>query len=46
MRCLSPRAELEDLLLKHEDIQDVAVTGLPDESRATEMPLAFGMCCL
>ncbi|EKM76782.1 hypothetical protein AGABI1DRAFT_131074 [Agaricus bisporus var. burnettii JB137-S8] len=36
-----PPAELEDLLLKHEDIQDVAVTGLPDESRATEMPLAF-----
>ncbi|KAF5356754.1 hypothetical protein D9756_006517 [Leucocoprinus leucothites] len=34
-------AELEDLLLKHDDINDVAVVGTHDVGRATELPLAF-----
>ncbi|KXN82190.1 4-coumarate--CoA ligase-like 7 [Leucoagaricus sp. SymC.cos] len=34
-------AELEDLLLRHEDINDVAVIGTNDVGRATELPLAF-----
>ncbi|KAK3092363.1 hypothetical protein FSP39_001938 [Pinctada imbricata] len=33
-------AELEDLILKHNAVQDVAVIGLPDEE-AGEVPMAF-----
>lgn len=35
-----PPAELEDILLSHPKIKDVAVVGLPDED-AGELPLAF-----
>ncbi|TKR62633.1 hypothetical protein L596_026562 [Steinernema carpocapsae] len=35
-----PPAELEDLLLSHEAIQDVAVIGIPDEANG-EIPMAF-----
>ncbi|KAF7557884.1 hypothetical protein G7Z17_g250 [Cylindrodendrum hubeiense] len=34
-------AELEGLLLSHQDIDDVAVIGIYDKSRATEVPRAY-----
>jgi len=36
-----PPAELEDLLLKHDDVADVAVIGVEDKAQATELPRAF-----
>lgn len=33
-------AELEDVLLYHPDVEDVAVTGIPDEMMG-ELPVAF-----
>ena len=36
-------AELEDLLLGHESIADVAVTAIPRPEEATEVPRAYGM---
>lgn len=36
-----PPAELEGLLISHEDIDDVAVIGLYEESQATEVPRAY-----
>lgn len=36
-----PPAELEGLLLGHEDIDDVAVIGIDDHDQATEVPRAY-----
>ncbi|KAI0318581.1 hypothetical protein OF83DRAFT_1115254 [Amylostereum chailletii] len=34
-------AELEDILLKHPEVMDVAVIGVEDAGRGTEVPLAY-----
>jgi acyl-coenzyme A synthetase/AMP-(fatty) acid ligase len=36
-----PPAELEDLIIKHEAVDDVAVIGIMNESLASEVPLAY-----
>lgn len=36
-----PPSELEDLLLKHEDVIDAAVCGVYDDAQATELPVAY-----
>ena len=36
------RAELEDLLLQHADVEDAAVIGVYDSEQATEVPRAYG----
>lgn len=36
-----PPAELEGLLLSHDDVADVCVIGIYDDSQATELPRAY-----
>lgn len=36
-----PPAELEGLLLGHDDVADVCVIGIYDDSQATELPRAY-----
>lgn len=36
------KPDLEDVLIKHPDIQDVAVIGIDDPGQATEVPKAYG----
>lgn len=36
-----PPAELEDLIVKHEKVEDVAVIGIFNDSLASEVPLAY-----
>jgi acyl-coenzyme A synthetase/AMP-(fatty) acid ligase len=36
-----PPAELEDLIIKHETVEDVAVIGIMNDSLASEVPLAY-----
>lgn len=35
--------DLEDLLLKHPDVDDAAVIGVYDNDQATELPRAYGI---
>lgn len=36
-----PPAELEDLIIKHDAVEDVAVIGILNESLASEVPMAY-----